>query len=319
MYLSPRGENMGEGTLRNLQRLKFPYDPQRDQLLLGEEWTNHNKREEVARKFRILLIISDYLGDFMHNTAQEPAVRREMADRYADNWGLKWFIVPNPMYGHWDYSLYHFNYGLDRSEQLADKLRALDPEGHAQAKDAAAGTAGGPNSWTMAADVTKSSSVSPAADTGPWPEGSIVKGRVVDHQGAPVANAEVYLLGEEQVIVDGRKLNVFVLGPTKTKPPSAKTDSKGQFSVQRQRGTANRLLVTAADPLYWEVMRKDLPADGDVDVKLPQSGSLAIHCDLPGKPAKQPVEIDLLTLDDVTWHGDMLRLSFRPIAGRKPR
>ncbi len=88
----------------------------------------------MAQKHRILLIVSDYLGDFMHDTAQEPAVRREMAAKYADNWGLKWFIVPNPMYGHWDYALYHFDYGLDRESQLRDKLRALDQQSGAAAK-----------------------------------------------------------------------------------------------------------------------------------------------------------------------------------------
>ncbi len=128
IYLSPRGENMRDGTLRNLRRLEFPYDPEKDQLFLGEDWTNHHKREEVAQKDRILLIVSDYLGDFMHDAAKEPAQRREMAAKYADNWGLKWFIVPNPMYGHWDYALYHFNYSLNRNAQLHDKLQALDRE-----------------------------------------------------------------------------------------------------------------------------------------------------------------------------------------------
>ncbi len=37
IYLSPRGENMRDGTLRNLRRLEFPYDPDKDQLLLGED------------------------------------------------------------------------------------------------------------------------------------------------------------------------------------------------------------------------------------------------------------------------------------------
>jgi 5'-nucleotidase (lipoprotein e(P4) family) len=126
-YLSPRGENMRDGTINNLRKLELPYDPPKDQLLLGGEWANHKKREEVGEKYRILLIVSDYLGDFMHNTETEPAKRREMAERYADNWGLKWFVVANPMYGHWDYSLYQFQYGLKHEEQVQEKLKFLDP------------------------------------------------------------------------------------------------------------------------------------------------------------------------------------------------
>jgi 5'-nucleotidase (lipoprotein e(P4) family) len=127
IYLSPRGENMRDGTVRNLKKLELPYDPAKDRILLGEEWANHDKREEVGDKYRILLIVSDYLGDFMHDTATESSKRRKMAERYANNWGLKWFIVPNPMYGHWDYSLYKFQYDLDHASQVYEKLQALDP------------------------------------------------------------------------------------------------------------------------------------------------------------------------------------------------
>ncbi len=164
IYLSPRGENMRDGTLRNLRHVEFPYDPDKDQLLLGEAWTNHNKREEVAQKHRILLIVSDYLGDFMHDTAQEPAVRREMAAKYADNWGLKWFIVPNPMYGHWDYALYHFDYGLDRESQLRNKLRALDQQSGAAAKGTAAqGNAGATRTPYISVSPANSAAQKPQA------------------------------------------------------------------------------------------------------------------------------------------------------------
>lgn len=127
IYVCPVGQELRDATLRNLQRVTFPYDPDQDQLLLEGEWPNHDKREQVAKKHRILLIISDYLGDFMHDTAKDPAVRREMAARYAENWGLKWFLVPNPMYGHWEYAFQHYNYDLDRSSRNQNKLRALEP------------------------------------------------------------------------------------------------------------------------------------------------------------------------------------------------
>ncbi len=126
IYISPRPKSTREGTLQNLQRLDYPYDANKDQLLLGGGWPNHDKREQVASDHRILLILSDHLGDFLHDTAQGATVRREMADRYAEYWGFKWFLLPNPMYGHWEYSFQNYNYGLDRPSRIENKLRALD-------------------------------------------------------------------------------------------------------------------------------------------------------------------------------------------------
>ncbi len=55
-------------------------------------------------------------------------MRRELAERYAENWGLKWFILPNPVYGIWEYSLYDFNFDLDRTSRIQIKLHAIDPQ-----------------------------------------------------------------------------------------------------------------------------------------------------------------------------------------------
>lgn len=125
IYISPRPEQTRDGTLRNLQRLDYPYDA-KDQLILGGGWPNHNKREQVAADHRILLIVSDHLGDFLHRTEQGAAVRREMANRHATYWGLKWFLLPNPMYGHWEYSFQNYDYNLDRPTRIRNKLQALD-------------------------------------------------------------------------------------------------------------------------------------------------------------------------------------------------
>ena len=42
-----------------------------------------------------------------------------------------------------------------------------------------------------------------------------MKGRVVDHRGIPVANAEVLLLGEERLIVDADRRTWFVANAEK--------------------------------------------------------------------------------------------------------
>jgi RNA polymerase sigma factor (sigma-70 family) len=141
-----------------------------------------------------------------------------------------------------------------------------------------------------------------------WPAGTTVTGRVVNQKGEPVANAEVLLLGAERIIVDADRKSWFVLeGEKSPGPPSTRTNKQGEFSIRRPKENADRLAVIADDPLFWVVSRKSLARGDGIDIKLPPSGSIAVHCNLPGKAAKQPVMIELRTLDGVTWESDFLR------------
>jgi beta-lactamase regulating signal transducer with metallopeptidase domain/thiol-disulfide isomerase/thioredoxin len=140
-----------------------------------------------------------------------------------------------------------------------------------------------------------------------WPEGTTVAGRVVDHHGAPVANAEVLMLGKERVIVDAERRNWFVPGKESPRPSSTRTDKNGAFTITRALGAADRLGVIAGDPLFWVVSRKSLARDGTVEVTLPAAGSLAVQCDLPDKPPKLPVMLELKTFEGASAIGDSLR------------
>ena len=58
------------------------------------------------------------------------------------------------------------------------------------------------------------------------------------------------------------------------------------------------------------MFRDALPREGEVKIALPQSGNLVVHCDLPGKPAKVPINIQLHTFNELGWDGDFLRFHF---------
>lgn len=155
-------------------------------------------------------------------------------------------------------------------------------------------------------DVANASDAEPAARV-VWPAGATVHGRVLDHLGAPVANAEVLMLGEERIIVDADRRTWFVPEKEAPSPPSTRTDQDGAFAITRKQGTADRLAVIAEDPLFWVVSGDRLARQDNVDIQLPAAGSLAVGCDLPGKSPKQPVMIELQSFDGVVWNRDFLR------------
>jgi beta-lactamase regulating signal transducer with metallopeptidase domain/thiol-disulfide isomerase/thioredoxin len=135
-----------------------------------------------------------------------------------------------------------------------------------------------------------------------------VSGRVVDHRGQPVANAEVILLGEERIGVEADRRTWFVMGAANdpdAKPKSVRTASDGAFQIERTGKDANRLAVIGADPVFWVVKRNQLPASAEI--KLPAPGSIAVELNLPGKPVKQEMSIQLRTYDGQDWEVDLLR------------
>ena len=165
---------------------------------------------------------------------------------------------------------------------------------------------------TKRGEPSASKAAADAKDAAPtatlvWPEGATVAGRVLDHRGMPIANAEVLLLGKERIIVDADRRTWFVLEGKNPSPPSTRTDKNGAFTITRKQGTADRLAVIAESPLFWVVSRDSLTQVDNVDIRLPAAGSLAIQCDLPGKSPKQPVMIELKTFDGIAWNTDFLR------------
>ena len=105
-YVTNRDLDEEPGTRRNLETLGFPLDPNLDTLLQrGEnDWKSDKtaRREHVAKSHRVLLLIGDDLNDFVNARDKSQAERDELLARTAGEWGTRWFMLPNPMYGSWE-------------------------------------------------------------------------------------------------------------------------------------------------------------------------------------------------------------------------
>jgi 5'-nucleotidase (lipoprotein e(P4) family) len=83
-----------------------------------------SRREFIAQSFRVLMVFGDDLGDFISEYRTAPQARVLEAKKH-DSWGTKWFMLPNPMYGSWETSLYNFSSELKREETSRRKLEHL--------------------------------------------------------------------------------------------------------------------------------------------------------------------------------------------------
>lgn len=148
-----------------------------------------------------------------------------------------------------------------------------------------------------------------------WAEGATVIGRVVDHQGVAVANANVLMAGKENIIVKADTRTWSRSQEAKDLPatPSTRTNQQGEFRIRREEGTANRLLIIANDPLLWAVYRKDLDRDSELEIRLPPPGSLSIQCDLPVKQQKLSVRMSLESFAGTARRTDTLDFHDTPL------
>ena len=95
------------GTIENLAKVGVTGVLPEDLLLLGEQdgWTSEKKsrREYVSKKYRIVMLFGDDLGDFLPNVKSSitPQERDLLVGENKNNWGRKWFMLPNPVYGSW--------------------------------------------------------------------------------------------------------------------------------------------------------------------------------------------------------------------------
>lgn len=95
-------------TIRNLVRAGFPEPDPANVYLRSAEFNfdsdKGSRRAAFARRFRILMLFGDDLGDFVSGLR---AVGTTLADREAAvarnaaRWGREWFVLPNPSYGSW--------------------------------------------------------------------------------------------------------------------------------------------------------------------------------------------------------------------------
>jgi 5'-nucleotidase (lipoprotein e(P4) family) len=128
-YITNRTAREEAGTRRNLERLGFPLIGEDNLFVRGEreEWASSDKgprRDFVASRYRVLAVVGDDLNDFANAHDASIEERDEIVRRHAADWGTRWFILPNPMYGSWERAIIGSSKGC---EALEKKIEALKP------------------------------------------------------------------------------------------------------------------------------------------------------------------------------------------------
>lgn len=123
VYISNRADAAKKATIDNLRAVGFPNVSDETVLLSPTgSGTKEPRRQTVAAKHRIIALIGDNLGDMTEEFDRgTPAERAAAVDRYFKDWGSRFIVLPNPMYGTWENAVYEYKRLSD-----AEKSKARD-------------------------------------------------------------------------------------------------------------------------------------------------------------------------------------------------
>jgi 5'-nucleotidase (lipoprotein e(P4) family) len=123
-YISNRDENDRTGTLQNLQRFDFPNADNAHLLLRQNTSGKEPRRQQVLAEHDIVLLFGDNLSDFSDMFDKKTAEERMLAaQQLAAQFGNRYIVLPNPIYGDWESSLYQYKQLTTTQKDSAIKSR----------------------------------------------------------------------------------------------------------------------------------------------------------------------------------------------------
>jgi 5'-nucleotidase (lipoprotein e(P4) family) len=109
-YINNRDERERAGTLQNLLKYNLPNADNEHLILRQTVSSKEERRQKVMADYEPILLIGDNLSDFDALFDKKTAtVRDENTNRAAAEFGNRFIVLPNPVYGDWESALYNYN------------------------------------------------------------------------------------------------------------------------------------------------------------------------------------------------------------------
>jgi 5'-nucleotidase (lipoprotein e(P4) family) len=125
-YISNRDIADVPSTLIDLQHLQFPNADTAHMIFKGKESTKEPRRLQVAENYKVIMLMGDNLTDFM-NVFEKKTIAERFAetDKVKEEWGRKFIVLPNAIYGEWENAIYGYKNNLTPAEKEAAIKKAL--------------------------------------------------------------------------------------------------------------------------------------------------------------------------------------------------
>lgn len=126
-YLSNRKDFVKKPTILNMKNLNFPQVTENNFLLRTETPNKQARRKKISEEYEIVLLVGDNLGDF-YTDAETSGERDQQVKASSAEFGKKFIILPNAIYGNWVESL-DLNSNPDTTKTLLRNMTGSFREG----------------------------------------------------------------------------------------------------------------------------------------------------------------------------------------------
>lgn len=119
-FISNRTLDERERTLKNLATARMAVDSAHLLLYNPSKGTSckDERRNAVSATHEIILFVGDNLGDYTSLfDRRDSTLALRLADSLHNDFGRKFIMLPNPMYGEWENAIYNHNYKLPMAEK----------------------------------------------------------------------------------------------------------------------------------------------------------------------------------------------------------
>ena len=125
-YVSNRDEAQKQATMDNLKSVGFPDVNAEDVMLRDKESTKEPRRLTISQKYRIAILMGDNLNDLSNIYEKKSVVDRfAEVDKTKSEFGAKFIILPNAMYGDWENAIYEYQ-RLNDAQKAEKRANALE-------------------------------------------------------------------------------------------------------------------------------------------------------------------------------------------------
>jgi 5'-nucleotidase (lipoprotein e(P4) family) len=103
---------------KKLESLGFPFIDEKHLLFRTDTSDKQPRRDMVEKDYVIAVFLGDNLNDFL-SVFRKKSVEQRAAevDKIRDEWGKRFIVFPNPMYGDWVGAIYKGNWGASAAEK----------------------------------------------------------------------------------------------------------------------------------------------------------------------------------------------------------
>ena len=127
-YVTNRKQVEKDGTGRNLKRAGFPGVTDETLLVRTDDKSDSKepRRQAIGSRYHVVLLMGDDLNDFsdVFEKSRTVDARVAAAEQNRSQFGARFLVLPNPMYGNWENSVYEYNFNQSEKAK-SDKRHSL--------------------------------------------------------------------------------------------------------------------------------------------------------------------------------------------------